>query len=347
MQMDQTIFDWCDLSAYNPQGVKALLEAHHINQSMVEGGFKWIALNPAYSFTPDFALYGESQGADTYVLTYDLPLAIYVQKTGAIGVISFDTMPTIYPYINMGGIRRDDGLVLQSLVPYGAPEYQKKLPGSVLTIFGGFIPWHANDEIEETIAPFKDQILATRYGLQGLIEMHRNKNTTFSITHMADDRDPVNYVYADPAAPFYQYHRATTAVCATLSCLAIVHNMWVYRNYRRAGKKGGCLNWYFVCLLNLLLGNVCRAIMFLDPWALIGILTFEQYFVMYSSAFTFHCNATISSMIVFFDMVLAVEATHKMKFRTIVYTADNRVRVAFFVILTFVGLFDYLATFYT
>lgn len=80
LQMNQTIFDFCDLNSFTPSGVKPLLEYFNIHQSDLDNGLQWIALYPTQSCQPPFSDYNTS-----YVTLYDTVVAKYIKNTGAIG----------------------------------------------------------------------------------------------------------------------------------------------------------------------------------------------------------------------------------------------------------------------
>ncbi len=327
LQADQSIFDYCDLSSYSREGVRALLEYHHINQSMIDGGLRWVGLQPTYVFCDDFDY---TKLLTNYVLSWDQTLAPFHQELGCVGAVSVNLWPYAFQYATFAGVNMDTGLISSDLFILAQSEEDRllhnKVVGKELTIFGAII-----GEQDADYSGYYGPLLET-------IANYIERNMTFKLSHIQDDPDTVNAGYVDPSIPFYHYHRATTSLCCIITSGAILHNFKVIRSYFKSKRHG--FHFSLVCLLFALLGNIARFLVFLDPWSLMGRITYIEYVIAVSVSDSCHVFSSAASLVVWVDLVIHVNAARSMRLSVVNYVKSPFVRVLFFALLTVLALVD-------
>jgi hypothetical protein len=331
LQMDQNVFDWCDLNSYSPAGVKAILEAHHINQTMIDNGLHWVAINPAASYCDDFDY---TDLALNYIMSYDSTLAPFNQRTGAIGVISSDEVPSVWQYTSMGGVNMRTGLVSQSLFTFRRDNFkdlESALVGTSVTIFGALVSY-SNDG-----GDFNKLVEA--------VGTSRDNNVTFMVSHMEDDPDTINDGYVNPSSPFYYYHRIAVALACTLCAVAIIHNLQVFHILLLSQSAG---LFYYTSLTFSLLGTVARFMVVLDPFSLLGYVTYEWYYIAVSLTFSLQVFSSAASLMVWFSVLNTVSHAAKSIARmTKVFHTNIVVKISFFALIVLLGVADMYSTYVT
>ena len=86
------------------------------------------------------------------------------------------------------------------------------------------------------------------------------------------------------------------------------------------------------------IGNLCRFLVLLDPRSTYGIIKFTAYEMLNSLNDSFHVISSLSSVILWFDMIASVEAGLKLHFRSLTY-AKNKVLRTLFVLIAVIFLF--------
>jgi hypothetical protein len=79
LQADETVFNWCDLDSYTHEGVKGILEYHHIYEADLQRGLKWVAFFTAEVFCEGFDF---RNVMESYILTWEvllIALILFVQ----------------------------------------------------------------------------------------------------------------------------------------------------------------------------------------------------------------------------------------------------------------------------
>ncbi len=76
---DINIFNYCDVNQYTPNGVKALLQAHHINTTL---GTKWAAMVTQPNIVPTCSKLMDLSWDDKYNLYYPVKLTLLLQHAG-------------------------------------------------------------------------------------------------------------------------------------------------------------------------------------------------------------------------------------------------------------------------
>jgi hypothetical protein len=325
LQADQSIFDWCDLTSYSRAGVEGILNYHNINSTMIDQGLRWVALNPAEAYCDDF---DSSDLLANYILSWEALLAPFEQQTGCIGALSGAYFPYIQIYAAFPGVDMSTGDVTSDLFSSdlsGKYAYlQRAIVGTHLEVFGGYIDWSDWDPLVEAMGHF------------------RERNETFMVTSMEDDPDTINGGYVDPSYPFYYFHRIFVGLSCALCVGAIIHNVGVIRIYFKSDKKG--FNYSLVTLLLSLIGSIVRFMCLLDPYGLMGVVDFPTYVLSVSISDSCHVAASLSSMLVWFDMIYGVQSSMAMVYRPAIYTKSIPVRVLLFLIITILAVFDLYAT---
>ncbi len=289
-------------------------------------GFKWAALFPSQAYCDDLDLRDMTAN---YILTWDITITPFIQRAGGAGIITAQPFPSFLQYETQAGINTDTGMVQSGLFKFRtSSKYDalaSQMVGTKLTIFGGFINW--NEDYDPLVEA---------------IQAHIDNNLTFVASHIEDDFDS-NVQYREPTSFFYYYNRITVAFCCSVCGGAILQNVYVLFRFHQSDKKGW--NWNLVCLIFALIGSVLRFSVFLDPMTLMGLVDFEVYFASTSLSDSFHVFSSFASMIVWFDLIHAVQASIKFRFVTVQLSKSIVFRVGFLATMALLALIDLYCTY--
>ena len=166
-------------------------------------------------------------------------------------------------------------------------------------------------------------------------------NKTFTVS-MVDTPNPLEG-YIHPVSPLFYIHRTMVAASVLLVVASTFDNLRVINVYRHSGKKG--FNYSALCLLFALLGNIFRLVVVIDPESLMGNISYDVSILAASLSDSCHVFSSLSSMVVWFDMIVGLLENAKLHFRTFVVTQMKSVRVVFFLVLTMLACFDAITSY--
>jgi hypothetical protein len=320
LQYDQSIWNWCDLTMYTKEGIRPLLELSNVDIDAVNNGsLKWIA-NYATGVQTTNCDPPVPDIMDNYLFAYYDPIALHLQSLGLVGFIDCYYAPSHYLFYTIRGVDKATGTVSADLY-WGLDEakYNKEFIGQRIQIFGGLMTCENWETMNE----------------EYLAAIENNKTFMVSLT---DTPNPLEG-YIHPVSPLYYIHRTMVAASVILVAVSTVDNIRVGNVYRRSSVKKG-FNYSVTSLVLAFLGNAFRFVVVLDPESMMGITTLEQSIIAASLSDSFHVFSSLSSMVVWFDLIVGTLASIELKYRAFTLTQMTSVRVIVFLGMLVAGLLD-------
>lgn len=304
LQYDQSIFNFCDLSQYTPEGVLPLMETYYnITQDDIDSGLQWVAL---------FYIYPECHSLDiihnfleAYILAWDDLLSLYIQRTGAVGFIEtyyYKYVPT--PYMHVEHVDKSNGLVLGERVDkvFGVGLN----PNDVITLYdaiASFSAWNETFYIL-TITPTPNVMDAFYRHLT--IEQATNSSIS------GGDNDEFRILYSR-GNNFYITMHTIYGLILLLSFIAIYDAVDTLRVYFYSKRK--LSRYYLVCIASGMVSDVARVLFFIDPYSTLGAITYLYQISFFSLSASLHIISSSASLKVWYDTMTSIESG--LKFRAI------------------------------
>ena len=311
LQIDQSVFNYCDLEQYTEIGLSNLLVEYYNNITLVNT--QWVAFNPIAGMTPCELSIFDLHTA--YVLTWDNTLAPYIKRLGAIGFIDTYPVAEIYPLQYIDGC-------------YGKTNILGLDAGD---IFGVSILYDDYDD-------FYSSLNSTPMVLLSISTTHNTQIESYIY--------PLSFYYY-----FFRIVNACSFLFCVFTMYYIFRTWKLYTVSQNRRKKTTTtkskssspsrgLNYSGIALIFGFLGTVSRAIIALDPLSTYGIIYNGLNTVSYSLSLTLHTATSFASIIVWLDLIRAVKSSINMRFETIFLTQNIYIRVFFIILIISLVVFD-------
>ena len=272
LQLDQSVFDYCDLTQYTREGILPLLSIYYnISEGDLEAGrMEWLALSPSYvcpSPTIMSMLYSTNPVAEAMPLCYGANTIVsYIQNMGALGLIDTYVLGFSYNYFtNMDQVDNNKGIA------YGI---------DVNSMIAIAIP--SNTAELDDFYTAKDNFMAI--------------NESFVIQSVSHTPNPDFEDVFNPKSSIYYYQRVGTAIACIISLLTFIDTCgiawFVVRRTRRIHHKK---RFTYAALFFGTIGSLARIVLLVDPNPIYGIIPYSVNTALISIGVTFHVAASASS----------------------------------------------------